>query len=184
MNIEKLAKHLKEFTLNEIEMIAECDCKTELKQLLNSNKIVFEQGVYKYVESENLKTFEVFVATDKNKQKISFKKAVEYFMNNYALKVCKKRTYETYYSIFKIHIIPFFQQRYLNTINNSDIIDFYKFLKSRNLSEYRLKNTLMQLNQLIKYFQRQGIIDKKCNFQVKRLTRKNEFDINRIIFED
>ena len=30
MNIEKLAKHLKEFTSDEIEMIAECDCKTEL----------------------------------------------------------------------------------------------------------------------------------------------------------
>ena len=44
MNIEKLAKHLKEFTLDEINMIAECDCKTELECLLNSNKIVFEQG--------------------------------------------------------------------------------------------------------------------------------------------
>ena len=29
MNIEKLAHHLKEFTLDEIEMIAECDCKRE-----------------------------------------------------------------------------------------------------------------------------------------------------------
>ena len=44
MNIEKLARHLKEFTRDEIEMIAECDCKTELELLLNGNKIVFEQG--------------------------------------------------------------------------------------------------------------------------------------------
>lgn len=51
MNIEKLAKHLKEFTLDEINMIAECDCKTELAHLLNSNKIVFEHGMYKYRES-------------------------------------------------------------------------------------------------------------------------------------
>ena len=50
MNIEKLAKHLKEFTLDEIEMIAECDCIIELERLLNSNKIVFEQGLYKYKE--------------------------------------------------------------------------------------------------------------------------------------
>ena len=28
MNIEKLAKRLKEFTLDDIELIAECDCKT------------------------------------------------------------------------------------------------------------------------------------------------------------
>lgn len=48
MNIEKLAKYLKEFTLDEINMIAECDCKTELEHLLNSNKISFEQGLYKY----------------------------------------------------------------------------------------------------------------------------------------
>ena len=39
MNIEKLAKHLKEFTLDEIEMIAECDCKTELERLLNKGKL-------------------------------------------------------------------------------------------------------------------------------------------------
>ena len=40
MKIEKLAKHLKEFTLDEINMIAECDCKTELAHLLNSNKLL------------------------------------------------------------------------------------------------------------------------------------------------
>lgn len=32
MNIERLAQRLKEFTLADIEMIAECDCKTELEQ--------------------------------------------------------------------------------------------------------------------------------------------------------
>ena len=45
MNIEKLVRHLKEFTLDEIEMIAECDCKTELERLLNEDKIVFEYGL-------------------------------------------------------------------------------------------------------------------------------------------
>lgn len=38
MNIYKLAKHLKEFTLDEIEMISECDCKTKLEHLLNDGK--------------------------------------------------------------------------------------------------------------------------------------------------
>lgn len=57
MNIEKLAKHLKSFTLDEIEMIAECDVKTELKHLLNNNKIVFEQGLYRYVEISKEKNF-------------------------------------------------------------------------------------------------------------------------------
>lgn len=34
MNIEKLARHLKEFTLDEINMIAEYDCKNELETLI------------------------------------------------------------------------------------------------------------------------------------------------------
>ncbi len=55
MNIEKLARHLKEFTIVEIEMIAECNCNTELEHLLNENKLVFEQGLYKYKEPEHLK---------------------------------------------------------------------------------------------------------------------------------
>ena len=38
MNIEKLAKHLNEFTLDEIEMIVECDCKPELEYLFNEVK--------------------------------------------------------------------------------------------------------------------------------------------------
>lgn len=60
MNIEKLARHLKEFSLDEIEMIAECDCKTELERLLNEDKLVFEQGLYKYKEPEKLKTFDIY----------------------------------------------------------------------------------------------------------------------------
>ena len=38
MNIENLAKRLREFTLDEIEMIAEADLETELEQLLNEGK--------------------------------------------------------------------------------------------------------------------------------------------------
>ncbi len=61
MNIEKLAKHLKEFTLDEINMIAECNCKTELEHLLNSDKIVFEQGLYKYKENINSENYEILL---------------------------------------------------------------------------------------------------------------------------
>ena len=49
MNIEKLAKRLREFTLDEIEMIAETGLETELERLLNEGKIAFDQGCYKYV---------------------------------------------------------------------------------------------------------------------------------------
>lgn len=42
MNIEKLAKRLREFTLDEIEILAEADLETELEYLLNEGKITFE----------------------------------------------------------------------------------------------------------------------------------------------
>ena len=71
----------------------------------------------------------------------------------------------------------------LNYITCNDIQEFYCFCKSRNFPPRVLKNTLALLNQLIKYYQNLGVIDKTCNFQVKRLTDKNKFSINRIIFE-
>lgn len=183
MNIENLARHLKEFTLDEIEIIAECDCKTELEQLLNENKIVFEHGSYKYVEISMKIDFGIFLAKD-NKQELNFEQAVNIFIENYAKKHCKKRTYETYESIFRVNIIPFFRKYCLNNINQELVIDFYKKCKSRQLGTRRLKNTMTLLNQLIKYFQNLGVIDKSCNFQVRRLTDKNKFSINRIIFEE
>ena len=183
MNIEKLARHLKEFTLDEIEMIAECDCKPELEQLLNEDKIIFEQGLYKYIEKSQIVDFGIFVSAD-NKQELRFEEAVHIFIEDYAKKHCRKRTYETYESIFKVNIIPFFRKYCLNNINQELVIDSYKKCKSRQLGTRRLKNTMTLLNQLIKYFQNLGVIDKSCNFQVRRLTDKNKFSINRIIFEE
>ncbi|MCM1010559.1 MAG: N-terminal phage integrase SAM-like domain-containing protein [Fusobacterium sp.] len=183
MNIEKLARHLKEFTLDEIEMIAECDCRTDLEHLLNEGKIVFEQGLYKYVENSPKIDFGVFISSNNN-QNLAFEDAVNTFIENYAKKHCRKRTYETYESIFRVNITPFFRNYFLNDITQELVIEFYKKCKSRQLGIRRLKNTMTLLNQLIKYFQNLGVIDKSCNFQVRRLTDKNKFSINRIIFED
>lgn len=183
MNIEKLAKHLKEFTLDEIEMIAECDCKAELEQLLNSNKMVFEQGIYKYKSDKNNIVFGVFIEPDTNNT-IKYDYAVEYFLNNYAYKKLAKRTAETYESIFKVNITPFFREKILSDITNNDIKEFYIFCKKRNLGVRRLQSSFVLLNQLLKYCRMTGLIKRYCNFQVRRITSRNEFDINRIIFED
>ena len=77
MNIEKLARHLKEFTLDEINMIAECDCNNELEHLLNSNKIVFEQGIYKYLFKIS-ECYKISIVPN-NRQDIKFEQAVKYF---------------------------------------------------------------------------------------------------------
>lgn len=180
MNIEKLAKRLKEFTLDEIEMIAEANVETELEQLLNEGKIAFEQGIYKYL-FKNSECYKISIVPN-NRQNIKFEQAVEYFLDNYAKLNCTKRTYETYESIFRTHITPYFRGKYLNNIINSDIEQFYNYCIERYLRPRRLKNILTQLNQLIKYFQNLGVIDKTCVFEVKRITDKNNFDINRIVF--
>ena len=64
-----------------------------------------------------------------------------------------------------------------------DIKEVYNICQVRGLQYRRIKNTLALLNQLIKYYQKLGVIEKTCNFQVKRLTDKNKFSINRINFE-
>ena len=183
MNIEKLAKHLKEFILDEIEMIAEIDCTTELEQLLNSNKLSFEQGVYKYMEKE-ISKFAIFSTVENIDNNLMFEDAVKYFLQEYVIKNCTKRTYDTYFSIFKMNITPFFKNRKINKITVDDIKSFYKNCQDRKIGISRLKNTLTQLNQLIKYYQNQGIIDTKCTFQVRRITQKNEFNLSRITFKE
>ena len=107
MNIEKLAKRLREFTLDEIEMIAEADLETELEQLLNEGKIAFEQGHYKYLEKVETIDYAIFSAEPLNDIPLNFETAVKYFLEKYAKTTCTKRTYETYESIFRINILPF-----------------------------------------------------------------------------
>lgn len=183
MNIEKLARHLKEFTLDEIEMIAECDCKTELKQLLNEGKLIFEQGIYKIPEEKLVNNFELFVIPKNKITPIKIEDAVAYFMKNYVKEYCKFETYRNYRSIFNFNILPFLKGKFLNNISIKEIKTVYNACKMKGLKPRRIKNTMALLNQLIKYFQNLGSIEKTCNFQVKRLTDKNKFSINRIIFE-
>lgn len=182
MNIEHLAKHLKEFTLDEINMIAECDCKTELERLLNSNKIVFEQGLYKYKENINSENYEIFITSNRNIQNISSKDAFEKFLNDYVKNNCKLETYKRYSSVIKYHLLPYFKSKELSEICNIDIKELFDEYKLKKLPPKTIRNNLSLLNQIIKYYQNLGIIDRKCIFQVRRLSDKNKFCINRIIF--
>jgi len=183
MNILKLAKHLKEFTLDEINMIAEFDCKTELEHLLNTHKISFEQGVYRYVENAVIEDFSVFIDIKYHKNQQNFEKAVKSFMTKHVEKYCSNNTRKTYHSLFKTNILPFFVNTKLNKITNQNIADFYAYCFNKGLSPRRTKNTLVLLKQLLMYCKNKGWIKNCCNFQVRRLTSKNEFSINRIIFE-
>ena len=183
MNIERLAKHLKEFTLDEINMIAECNCKTELEHLLSSNKIYFEQGLYKYKENINSENYEIFTIANKVNKNISTQTAFEIFLNDYVKSNCKLETYKRYSSVIKYHLLPYFKNKNLVEICNNDIKELFNEYKLKKLPPKTIRNNLSLLNQIIKYYQNLGIIDRKCVFQVRRLSDKNQFYINRIIFE-
>ena len=105
MNIEKLAKHLKEFTLDEIEMIAECDYKTELERLLNEGKLVFEQELYKYQEQKPKQEFIICEKQVTNYQVITIDAAIDYFLENYVKNNCKLNTYRRYRRMLKYYIL-------------------------------------------------------------------------------
>ena len=81
MNILKLAKHLKEFTLDEISMIAECDVKEDLQMLLHDGKLIFDGEKYKYVEKAKAE-FGVFIKPVSTNNILIFDKAVNIFLNN------------------------------------------------------------------------------------------------------
>lgn len=182
MYIEKLARHLKEFTLNEINMIAECDCNNEFEHLLSSNKISFEQGVYKYVETFNQENYELFIIYNKVNKNISTQIAFERFLNDYVKSNCKLETYKRYSSVIKYHLLPYFKNKNLAEICDNDIKELYNEYKLKKLPPKTIRNNLSLLNQIIKYYQNLGIIDRKCVFQVRRLNNKNKFYMNSIIF--
>ena len=129
MNIEKLAKHLKEFTPDEIEMIAECDCKTELERLLNEGKIVFEQDLYKYQEQEREKTFNLFEKPELKTERILFKDMAAYYLTTRNL---TKDTINGYNARLKYDILPAFDNMYIDEITYEMLIDFANKIKQKH----------------------------------------------------
>lgn len=184
MNIDKLAKYLKEFTLDEIEMIAECDVGSELEKFITDGKLSLENGIYKYQDFENKVEFAVFANSEAENKNITLKTVSEIFMKDYAANFCKPNTIKTYTAILRTNVIPILGNKKVREICTEDIKRFYMICKRRGMGERRLKNSLALLNQILKYCKREKLAKTDCDFQVRRLTDKNKFSINRIIFEE
>ena len=162
MNIEKLAKHLKEFTPDEIEMIAECDCKTELEHLLNEGKIAFEQGLYKYVENFE-KSFSLFEKPELKDEKILFKDMAAHYITSRNL---SKNTLKGYKSLLKYNLLPYFGEKYLDEITYEMIVDFMQRMKER----YRPKtasNAVTLLGSILKSAFQEGYLKTNPYYGVK-----------------
>lgn len=162
MNIEKLAKHLKEFTLDEIEMIAECDCKTALEQLLNEDKLVFEQGLYKYVEKVE-KSFSLLEKPELKDEKILFKDMAAHYITSRSL---SENTLKGYKSLLKYNLLPNFGEKYLDEITYEMIVDFMQKMKER----YRPKtasNAVTLLGSILKSAFQKGYMRTNPYYGVK-----------------
>jgi hypothetical protein len=176
MNILKLAKNLKAFTLDEIEILTECACSTELDELIFQGNIQKVGGFYHYITKQvhNVDIFEVSIVKDIRKNDIDFNQAVMVFLNKYAAQNCSPRTYLWYHGAFKNNICPFFENRKIGSIMVKDVKNFKEKCTERKLSSGNIKNNLALLNQFIRYFQNNGYIDKTCIFQVKRIEDKRK----------
>lgn len=156
MNILKLAKHLKEFTLDEIEMLAECDCQNKVKAMLKDGLIEFKNGFYKYIEPEKVSTFELIEPPKlKIGEKILFKDAANAYLNSRNL---TKWTLKGYKTQLKMSIIPYFDEIFLDEIILLMLNEFMNFLKTK----YKPKtvwNAVTLTGSILKWAFEEGLIE-------------------------
>ena len=128
MNIEKLAKYLKEFALDEIEMIAECDVELELEKLIVDGKLSFENEIYKYQDFENKVEFAAFANSETKNKNITLKTVSEIFMKDYAANFCKPNTIKTYTAILRTNVIPILGNKKSERFAQRILRDFIQFV--------------------------------------------------------
>ena len=169
--ILKVAKRLKTFTLEDIVMFCEIDAETAKKFLRESENVKLCGDKFEYIET--VKTEDKFKIIDQNipckNSDITVTDACISFLNVSQSRNIKQNTVKAYKTFINAHIIPYFKGFVLKDITVSDVENFRKCMQNKQISERRIKNILTFLNQIIKYFQNEGYIDKTCVFEVKRI---------------
>lgn len=170
----KVAKRLKNFTIDDLIIMGDLDktlATTALNALVVENKIKRTGKYFEYVEAqvrkENYKIFDKNIMV-KNSE-IAMLDAIDVFLEN--LPKLTFETLKTYKSIFNSHIIPFFKDTKLKNIDIESVQKFREYCAEKDLYEGRIKNILALLNQLLKYFQNEGWIERTCVFEVRRLQK-------------
>lgn len=169
--ILKVAKRLKTFTLEDIVMF--CDINAEIIKdfLENSDNIKAFENMFEYVET--VRTEDKFKIIDKNipskNSDITVIEACEEFLR-IKYRTLKSMSYQTYKTFIYAQIIPYFKNFLLRDLTVQDIQNFKKYMQENRVPVRRIKNILCLLNQIIKYFQGEGYIDRTCIFEVKRVS--------------
>ena len=168
--ILKVAKRLKTFTLDDIVMFCEIDTETARAFLQKSENIKVIANNFEYVET--IKAEDKFIIIDKNipskNSDITAVTACKMFLK-VKQNTLTGASFQAYKTFVYSKIIPYFKKFRLKDITIQDIQNFKKYMQENKISERRIKNILAILNQIIKYFQNEGYIDKTCVFEVKRI---------------
>ena len=168
--IFKVAKRLKTFSIEDIIMFCDIDADTARKFLQESENIKSCGDKFEYVET--IKAEDKFKIIDKNipskNLDITVVEACEIFLE-IKQNTLTEMSFQVYKTFVYSKIIPYFMKFRLKDITIQDILNFRKYLQNNKVSERRIKNILALLNQIIKYFQNEGYIDKTCIFEVKRI---------------
>lgn len=168
--ILKVAKRLKTFTFEDIVMFCEISSETAEKFINESENIKLIGNKFEYVET--LKAEDKFIVIDKNipskNSDITVLAGCELFLE-IKQKTLTEASFQAYKTFVYSKIIPYFKKFRLKDITIQDIQNLKKYLQENKISERRIKNILALLNQIIKYFQNEGYIDKSCVFEVKRI---------------
>lgn len=168
--ILKIAKRLKTFTIDDIVMFCDIDVCTAKKFIYESDNIKSVGNKFEYVET--IKSEDKFKIIDKNipckNSDITAIQTCEMFLD-FKQQTLTEQSYQAYKTFVYSKIIPYFKDVLLKNITIQDIQNFKNYLQDNKVSERRIKNILALLNQIIKYFQNEGYIDKNCVFEVKRI---------------
>src|SRR5574344_802846 len=193
-----LAQKLQAFTFDDIFILAEIEkdrLTNMLDELVRANILNKNAQGYVFVTVPMLreiqkkkvlsnKSFVIFVSKKAKNPNMNLYNVVEYLVSNHVLKFCTKSTIKTYDSMFRNHILPYFNDKKFERIKIDDVMGFFIYCQDKNLSEKRIKNVMALLRQILHYAKDKGFAEKVCDFQVRRLSEKNEFDINRIVFAE
>ena len=169
--ILKVAKRLKTFTLEDIVMFCEINAETARKFFRESENIKPCGDKFEYVETiKKDNKFEIeYQVIECINSDITVVEVCSEFLKIYKNKNITERTFKEYRTIISSQIIPYFKNYKLRDVKINDIQNFRQNMKLNNISERRIKNVLALFNQIIKYFQDNGIIDRTCVFKVKRV---------------
>jgi len=166
MNILKLAKNLKEFTLDEISILAECDVENEVKAMLKDGLIEFKNGFYRYRENDKILFFELNQKPElKIGERIAFKDIV---CGYYTSLTVTHRTFLSYRYQFKNNILPYFGEKFLDEITPAMINDFMNFLQMR-YSAKTVEHGIKLLGSVLNWAFYEGLMERNPYYGMKQI---------------